>query len=348
MKHERPSCRRKAAAAFTLVELLVVLAVLAALLTIVAPMFGRAIELTRSATCQSNLHHISSFLHTEENPGLGLPGGTFHTIPTANRWFDYLMDRGQPKLALCPSETSKRDATWTLRKLWVRQDGHEYSDNPDIHYSNLYDLLNGIPVDDWQVGALYHGVQYGGSYEGWQWVEDLNGGPCEDNEAFVTIATCAAFRITIHEQTVDVTPLGHHPYWNSGSNHWVIKGEPDEDTWQNGVVVELTGINQPIARPPVTVYSGDCHYGMSTRVPVRNFTLERLWMLEYSDEVMSLSNYHMDDPFDGDRENGEVLDRHLGYVNCNRVDGSVFRMTKDELEDEFNKIDTGAENIFER
>ena len=347
MRHSRLICRRHAGPAFSLAEMLLVLAVLGTLLALVMPLFGHAVEISRSAKCKSNLHSLAALLHTEEDQALGLPGGSVHTIPTANRWMDFVVDHKCHKLLLCPSEEIKRDLGRGLKNLWVRQDGHAHSQNPDVHYSNLYDLLNGIPVDDWQVGALYQGAQYGMSYEGWQWVENLNGAPPEDNQAFVTIATCAAFLVTINETTIDLTPLGHHPNWNTGSNHWITKGDPNEDTWQRDVLVELTGQGQPIAHPSVRVYVHECHYGMSNLVPVRNYLHSQLWLTEYSSDVMRLSNYHRDDPFDGDLENGEVLGRHFGFANCADVDGSVFRMSKNELKVEFEKIDTGTENVFQ-
>ncbi|MHC4717506.1 MAG: type II secretion system protein, partial [Planctomycetota bacterium] len=44
--------------AFTLVELLVVVAIIALLVTILMPSLGRALELTRRTICQTNLHSL--------------------------------------------------------------------------------------------------------------------------------------------------------------------------------------------------------------------------------------------------------------------------------------------------
>ena len=180
-------------AAFTLVELLVVMAVLAMLLTIVMPMFGRAMEISRSTKCKTNLHNLAGFLHTEDGGiTLGLLGGSVHTIPTSGRWFDFVTESGLGKLLICPSEEAKPDPMLTLRDIWVRQEGGPNSVTPGVYYSNLAHLLSGVPVPDTQVGAMYQGTQYGAN-DGWDWVEELNGGPLEDNQAFVHIATCAAF-----------------------------------------------------------------------------------------------------------------------------------------------------------
>jgi len=326
--------------------MLLVMAVLGTLLTLVMPLFGHAMEISRSAKCKSNLHSLAALLHTEDGATLGLPGGSVHAVPTANRWLDFVMDRRVPKLVLCPSATVKKVRLADLRNVWIRQDGGGASVTPGVYYSNLEALLSGTPVPDTQVGALYKGNQYCAN-NWWEWVEVLNGGPPEANEAFVTIATCAAFKITLKEATIVLTPLGHAPHWHSGSQHWIIKGIPDEATWQSDVLVRLTGQGYPEVNPPVTVYGSDCHYGMSNIVPVRDYLPSQLWLTEYCDEVVSLTTSYRDEPFDDDLENGEVMARHFGFANCVRVDGSVFRMTKGQLEAEFNKLDT-EDNVFQK
>jgi hypothetical protein len=198
------------------------------------------------------------------------------------------------------------------------------------------------------VAGLYQGTTYGSTYQGWDWVQELNDGqPPEDNEAFIVIATCAAFKVTLQGNYSVITSLGHATNWSTGSDHWVVKGDPNEDTWENDVIVRLTGVSNSAVFPPVRVYNDECHYGMSNLVPVRNFSMTQLWLTEYTDEVMRLSSYHRDDPFDDNLENGEVLDRHLGFANCAKVDGSVFHMSKAELETEFDNLDV-SENIFQK
>lgn len=327
--------------------MLLVIAVLGTLLALVMPLFGRAMEISRSAKCKSNLHSLAVLLHTEEGRTLGLPGGSVHTIVTANHWLDFVIDRNLDKLVHCPSATIDRTRLADLRKVWIRQDGGGASVTPGVYYSNLEALLSGTPVPDTQVGALYKGNQYGAN-NGWDWVENLNDGPPEANEAFVTIATCAAFKITFKEEYILLTPLGHAPHWHSGSQHWLIKGIPAEGLWQSDVLVRLTGQGYPEVNPAVTVYGGGCHYGMSNIVPVRDYLPSQLWLTEYCDEVVSLTTSYRDEPFDDDLENGEVMARHFGYANCVRVDGSVFRMTKGELEAEFDKLDTGINNVFQK
>ncbi len=333
-------------AAFTLVELLVVMAVLAMLLTIVMPMFGRAMEISRSTKCKTNLHNLTGFLHTEDGSlTLGLLGGSVHTIPTSSRWFDFVIDNRLGKLLICPSEEAEPDLMLSLRNMWVRQEGGPNSVTPGIYYSNLAQLLKGTPVPDTQVGAIYQGAKYGAD-DGYDWIEDLNGGPLEDNQAFVHIATCAAFVITFNEETIDLTPLGHAPNWNSGSSHWITRGDPANPDWASDVRVRLTGQGYTTVNPTVTVYGIDCHYGMSNLVWTRNYLLSQLWLVEYSSDIMSLTTSHRDDPFDDDRDNGEILGRHFGFANYVTVAGNVVAANKADLEVEFENIDI-RDNIFQ-
>ena len=58
MKHSQLTSSRNAKAAFTLIELLVVIAIIAILAAILFPVFARARENARRASCQSNLKQI--------------------------------------------------------------------------------------------------------------------------------------------------------------------------------------------------------------------------------------------------------------------------------------------------
>ena len=55
---------RSRAAAFTLVELLVVMSVLGMLTAIILPSLARAPELARSAVCKNSLHQLGTTVHT--------------------------------------------------------------------------------------------------------------------------------------------------------------------------------------------------------------------------------------------------------------------------------------------
>ena len=76
--------RGGAKGAFTLIELLVVVAIIALLAAILFPVFGRARENARRASCQSNLKQIGLGLiqYTQDNDEMLVPGYNNNGGPT--------------------------------------------------------------------------------------------------------------------------------------------------------------------------------------------------------------------------------------------------------------------------
>lgn len=348
MEHRRPTYRRRPVAAFTLTELLITILVLGVLLAMCLPLFGRAVEMSRSIKCKANLRNLAAFLHVEDARARDLPGESINTIITANGWLDRVIDGNLLKLVVCPSGEPNLIG---MKNLWIRQNGYNNTTSVGIYFTNIESVLAGGRPADPQVSVLYpaKGINYlGQDNGGWGWVQANNYGnmPAE-NQAFIAIATCAAFMVTLEEEMTTVTPLGHSPTWNSGSDHYIVRGDANEDTWENDTLVRLTGKNYSTVNPAVRVYTGECHYGMSNLVPTQNAAPGQLWMTEYSTDIMRLSTIHRDEAFDGDDENGEVMDRHFGSANYVKVDGSVTSLPKRELALEFYNLNHSINNIFE-
>src|SRR3954464_7719733 len=77
--------RNRPRAGFTLIELLVVIAIIAILAAILFPVFARAREAARKATCQSNLRQlgVAAQMYLQDNDGAYFP----HDWQTNHYWF---------------------------------------------------------------------------------------------------------------------------------------------------------------------------------------------------------------------------------------------------------------------
>jgi len=335
-----------------LVELLIVLAILALLAAIVLPTAQRAMELSRRVMCQTNLRSLSTAMITEGGRGADI-GDLLVELPMALEWDLRMFRKGAGPYMTCVSviehEVSLRTS---LSDIYVRQDGHGSAVTDGVACSNLYDVLILGEVNDRQLHYLY-GENNNAS--DWGWVEELNDGQgLEENQAFVSISTCAAFLITITDTYIEFKPLGHHPNWYSGSNHWIVQGDDEED-WREDVLVELTGVRQPVAHAAVRSNAyGETDYGMNNLVPPVAMQFRQLLLTEYSKPTIWLSGENPTDPtsdvydrpFDDDYDNGEVVERHLGTANTVLVDGSVQAMSKAELEAEFMLLEDDGESMW--
>ncbi|KKN85824.1 hypothetical protein LCGC14_0274410 [marine sediment metagenome] len=341
---------------FTLTEMILVMAIIGLLMSVLVPVFNRTMEMSRSAVCKGNLRGLGAFLlsspsHKTDNPSGGAPA----LIPPMG-WTQVISDAGVGRYTYCPSQDGEViDTRATLAGIYIRQDGSAASVTPGVVITNMADMLLDNEVNDTQIHYTW-GDRSNGSYEnrGWGWVEELNGGnPPEDNQAMVTIATCAAFLITFEKDYVEFKPLGHHPNWNSGSSHWIAKGDPDDaDGWEPDVLVRLTGQGYPTVNSPVKAkWVNRSDYGMNSLIPLRAYRPSQLFLVEYSHTVVQLSTgMIIDEPFDEDIDNGEVMARHLGRANFLRIDGSVADATKEELRIEYEQIDNPdvVENLWRR
>ena len=140
--------------AFTLIELLVVIAIIAILAAILFPVFARARENARRASCQSNLKQIAlGFAQYTQDYDERYPMGWYNVSPTPNDGWASLIQPYVKSVQLfqCPSEpvTGKTDPTGGAY--------NDYAMNPALGYNtggmNISRLENSantiLAMDGW-------------------------------------------------------------------------------------------------------------------------------------------------------------------------------------------------------
>jgi len=101
---------------FTLIELLVVIAIIAILAAILFPVFARAREKARTASCQNNLKQLAPAMaiYRSDNDG-GMPMDYYQIIGSTTyiRWLHVIYGYvNSDEVFQCPSKPTKMDTDW--------------------------------------------------------------------------------------------------------------------------------------------------------------------------------------------------------------------------------------------
>jgi len=314
---------------FTLLELLVVIAVIALLAMMLAPSFHGAQKLGRDLVCRNNLRELAGLLQKGSN-GDGV-------LPSANSWFGYIVRHNAGQMLVCPEDDQEMDL-------------EEHEDTADLYivqntnlFSNLQDVITlGRSLEDNQILVNPPGIA---GDHGW------NPPDPEGNQTLICIDDDAAIMVTHGDSTVieSIDPPGDGGL--CGSEHWICidDGSPN---WRSGltatlqsvrntkksamqtadprVLMRLTGRQYAgIIEPPYTVGTQRASYGMSTAVDSESPRPGQLMLVEYDSSVVRLRGNFTD-------LDESLRPRHYGRANYVSTDGNVSSMTPEELEQELN------------
>lgn len=319
---------------FTLVELLVVIAVIALLAMLLIPTFANTREHTRAAACKKNLKEIAKGINSA-------PGRR----PYPPKWRRFLIDRGLGGILTCPSDAEADSAAEPedfpdLEDIYLVQ-----KQGSSVRFSNIKVILDtGTSPEDNQVKRKdsAHGVTTG-----------------EGQTLILVGSECAMMRVTYGNITkfesliVSTSRTGHN------SVHWlcVNNGQPD---WRSRVEAGLEGANPSADAKPdpdifvmrlqgghryttkwpdYTVGSQHASYAMTDAVDNVDPRPGQLMIVEYSKDVAKVikQGYHTDEfgSSNADKK-GFLRTRHFGMANFVTTDGSVRSMTREQLQWEYD------------
>ena len=314
---------------FTLVELLVAIALIALLAMLLVPSFNGVREHARNVTCQKNLRELAVLLNKGEN-GDGI-------LPPAGAWFSYVTDHNAGELLICPDDDQEADF-------------EEQNDMSDLYivqnctmFSNIQDIIDmGRSLEDNQILVNPPGIA---GDHGW------NPPDPEGNQTLICIDDDAAIMVSFGDITIieSIDPPGDGGL--CGSEHWVCLDD-GRANWRSEltavlqsvrntsksamqtadprVIMRLTGQRYAnIIEPAYTVGTQRASYGMSTAVNSESPRPSQLMLVEYKTSVVRLNGNFTD-------IDESLRPRHFGRANYISTDGSVSSMTVEELEQELN------------
>jgi len=296
-------CHREGRFAFTLVELLVVVAVIALLVTLLAPSLGRAWGLAKSAVCKNQLKQLWEVFHSSEAD---------MRFPRPSGWVEFVAAQETDRLTRCPADEFERASELGLADVYLAQDPGGLTFYPVLEIIRHPESASSYS----QCQLFSRGANV---YEFWI-------GNATNTTVLADSDADGACSVSI-DRTCVVTPLYAPGSVGCGSEHWVCHGPNiGKGNWRDDIARRLTGRQYHQVESPYRVTGLPCSYGMNCNVGPYGAAPGQLLLLDYRKTIA--------DPVqDTVGDEGEYLEpeRHLGRLNAVFVGGDVRSLWPHEL-----------------
>jgi len=347
------SCRT--AAAFTLIEVLVVIAVIALLAAILLPTLDLAFEHAYATMCRRNLKCLAQAMHGN-NPESGL------TVPSPAQgaWIGAAVEYGSEDILICKKDDERERCEVDLSKVHIVQYNHNHQWEA-VSVQVLLDWMNGetVAVDPgaqiWVMSGRASSCGIHSFNTLWEDIPSRRPNLCarwlpdpatlKDNQYIMLVYDDCGIKLTIEDrvliESIDGEKDGvHRPNSSSyycNSSHYLVQGDitlmddskSDPEEGMPGVkqLMHLTGANYVnIVDPPVMLGGGKTSYGMNGLIEPRKFGMQQLMLMDANRPELEVG-----------RPNWQkhIKARHLGRVNVVDVSGCVRIMSPGELQYEY-------------
>ena len=309
---------------FTLIEMLVVIAVIVLLISILLPSLTMARENGWDVQCRSNMHRLSQVMLTsDETKSAGV-------YPDPSGWLGFVSRQGASALLRCPKDIV--EGLEEHNSEGVPEDIYFVQSHPKqgIFFSALTDILRTGATEDDQLD-LNPNI-------GKSWYPFSNRAR-EDNENCVVFDDDAACLITKMETAWKFQSIDAPGDTGCKSDHWLCHGPGlhDPENWKDDIKMRLTGKNhQNIVDPPYITGHAQSSYGMNVQIPARGAHSGQVLLVEYHRTRVHVDpeGNWVDDFMDTDEY---LAPRHLDKrhrANTAFADGSVRAMLPDDLDPE--------------
>lgn len=314
--------------AFTLPELITIIAIIILLIMISMPSLNQAYHVAYDRMCKNHLYHMGQTMHMNNSD--------VASIPTFTSWTGAVVQYGSRDLLKCKEDNEKSYfRTDDFKNYWILQNqiGSEWRAT-DVSAALGYGVGVGGGIEDPQ---LFTDIQipnprrgpFPHTHQCWCKIPESRA----SNQKMISITDEAELLFTFEETQVTIESWHGCGVKNCNSDHWLMKGPvrfppPNGQPDPTLVVFKLGGKNfqsEPNPRYKVIITTEKTSYGMTDLITGKMVSPKQIMLMDANMPAIVVGE-------PGWMEH--VKDRHSNRINYVDVGGAVHSITKVQLQDE--------------